>query len=74
MKTSQLRQIIKEEILKMLSEEKKYEVSYSYITKNDDEDFDDIEVTAKSKEEAIEKAKKQAKRSAKMSSFTAKEV
>ena len=74
MKTSQLRQIIKEEILKMLSEEKKYEVSYSYITKNDDEDFDDIKVTAKSKEEAIEKAKKQAKRSAKMSSFTAKEV
>lgn len=74
MNHSQLRQIIKEEILKMLSEEKKYEVSYSYITKNDDEDFDDIEVTAKSKEEAIEKAKKQAKRSAKMSSFTAKEV
>ena len=73
MKQSELRNIIKEEINKMLNEvEKEYEVSYFYI-KNDEDVDDDITVKAKNEVEAIEKAKKQAKRSAKLSSFTAKE-
>jgi len=59
MKKSELQQIIKEEIDKVLSE-KEYTITYWY-RKNDDNWDDVITVNAKSEEEAIEKAKKEAK-------------
>lgn len=65
----QLKEIIKEEVYKMLKEDKKYTVEYWYRMSDGEKEVDDIIVTASSEEEAIEKAKQNARRNSIKSSF-----
>jgi hypothetical protein len=65
---------ILQNILAESTEEKTYEVEYSYRygKDGDDTDFDTIEVKATSEKEAIEKAKEKSPRLSIQSSFKAK--
>jgi uncharacterized protein YebE (UPF0316 family) len=84
MKHSELKQIIREEIYRIIDEtdpsiqnvmrEKEYEVEYWYRfgKYGDDEDNEVIKVKAPSEKEAIEKAKKEARKNAIASSFKVK--
>jgi S-adenosylmethionine synthetase len=65
----QLKEIIKEEIYKILKEDKKYTVEYWYRMGDDEKEVDEIIVMASSEEDAIEKAKQEARRNSIKSSF-----
>jgi hypothetical protein len=70
----QLKEIIKEEIYNILKEEKKYTVEYWYRMGRDmdEKEWDEVIVKASSEEEAIEKAKQEARKSSIKSSFKVK--
>jgi hypothetical protein len=70
----QLKEIIKEEIYNILKEEKNYTVEYWYRMgrDGDDKEWDEVIVKASSEEEAIEKAKQEARRNSIKSSFKIK--
>jgi hypothetical protein len=65
----QLKEIIKEEIYKILKEDKEYAVEYWYRMGDGEKEVDEIIVIAPSEEEAIEKAKQEARRNSIKSSF-----